>query len=127
MKGRAETKYIRISPTKARLVADLIRGMNVERALAVLKATNKKGAFYFEKTLRSAVANAKQKDVPENTLIISHIVANPGPTLKRYRAASFGRGEMIRKRTAHIVVEVSPQGGSLEGKHPGQKIVKKKV
>ncbi len=106
MVAKAETKYIRISPRKLRLVLPLIKGISVEDALAVLKMTNKKGAFYLEKTLRSAIANAKSKGFNESKLFVAHVIANAGPLLKRYRAASFGRATMIRKRTSHLRIEL---------------------
>lgn len=106
MVSRAEAKYLRISPTKARLVFPLIKGDNVQTALSKLMAINNKAAPLIFKVVKSALANAKQKGHPEQSLYISRIVANPGPMLKRFRAASFGRATTIRKRTSHILVEL---------------------
>lgn len=84
----------------------LIKGERVSSAIAVLAALNKKGALCIGKVLKSAIANAKSKGYDENKLFISKIVANPGPMLKRFRAASFGRATKIRKRTSHILIEL---------------------
>ncbi|MBU1122890.1 MAG: 50S ribosomal protein L22 [Candidatus Omnitrophica bacterium] len=106
MVTRAEAKYIRISPFKVRGVMKLIKGEKVGHAMALLYALNKKGAVCVEKVLKSAIANAKNRGYDENKLFISNIIANPGPALKRHRAASFGRATMIKKRTSHILVEL---------------------
>jgi len=106
MIARAEAKYIRISPTKIRLVIDMIKGAKVSIARAKLELINKKGAYYLIKVLKSVIANAKNKGYEEDKLFISKVVANPGPALKRYRAASFGRATMIKKRTSHVLIEV---------------------
>ena len=106
MIAKAEVKYIRISPQKARLVTKALKGMPVIKAAAVLKSLNKKGASLLAKVLHSAVANAKNKGFKEDTLFIARALANPGPTLKRYQAASFGRAGVIRKRTSHLIVEL---------------------
>jgi large subunit ribosomal protein L22 len=103
---RAEAKYIRISPFRVRQVIDLIKGENVKSAEDILNALNKKGADCIGKVLKSAVSNAKNRGYEENKLFISKIIANPGPALKRYRAASFGRASVIKKRTSHILVEL---------------------
>jgi large subunit ribosomal protein L22 len=89
-----------------RPVIELIKGANALQAMSNLQLINKKAAYYLGKVLKSAVANAKNKGYEENKLFISKILANPGPMLKRYRAASFGRAAKIRKRTAHILVEL---------------------
>ncbi len=106
MVSRAYAKYIRISPTKIRLLIPLIKGRSVKQALQVLRNINKRAKFPLEKVLKSAVANAKQKGYEEHGLWIKNVVANPGPMLRRYRAASFGRAVMIRRRTSHILVEL---------------------
>jgi len=71
-----------------------------------LKSLNKRGARILEKLLKSAISNAKNKGFLESKLFISKLIVNEGPSLKRYRAASFGRAVMIRKRTSHILVEL---------------------
>ena len=112
MESRAIAKYVRMSPRKVRLVADQIRGMDVNDAYAVLQFSKKGAAEPVSKTLRSAVANAQYKaqdlgdvlDVDE--LVVSEIFVDEGPTLRRYRAAAQGRAAPIRKRTSHITVVV---------------------
>jgi len=106
MVARAEAKYLRISPFKARMVIALVKGLNVKRALATLESLNQKGAILLKKVLKSAIANAKNKGYEEDKLVISKVLANPGPTLKRFRAATFGRASSIIKRTSHILVEL---------------------
>jgi large subunit ribosomal protein L22 len=106
MVARAEAKYIRISPFKVRKVIELIKGEKIKDAFSILEATNKRAAYYLRKVLKSAVSNAKNKGYQEDKLFISKVVANPGPVLKRWRAASFGRAVMIRKRTSHILIEL---------------------
>jgi len=123
MVAKAEGKYIRISPTKVRMVSDLFRGRNAKQALVELEHFHKKAAHLIRKVLHSALANAKVKGYDEDKLFISRLIANPGPTLKRYRAASFGRATPMRKRTSHILVELdSPE--KLVKKAP-QKLVRK--
>ncbi|MFA7676977.1 MAG: 50S ribosomal protein L22 [Candidatus Omnitrophota bacterium] len=106
MIAKAEGKYIRISPTKVRPVIALVKNQKAAQALSKLGLINKKGAYYLSKVLKSALANAKNKGYEEQDLVISKVIANPGPVLKRYRAASFGRASMIRKRTSHILIEL---------------------
>ena len=125
MVARAEAKYIRIAPSKLRLVVELIKNLKVTRATAVLKTTNKKGAFYLEKVLHSAISNAKQKGFKEDNLFISRAIANPGPSLKRYRAASFGRASIIRKRLSHIILELDAPKDVKVAPVPKKKPVKK--
>ena len=114
MIARAEAKYVRISPRKVRMVIDCIKGLYVSKARAILKSTNKRAAALLEKVLRSAIANASNKGYKEDTLYIAKVIANSGPVLKRYRAASFGRAAMIRKRTSHILVELDTHQKILE-------------
>jgi large subunit ribosomal protein L22 len=106
MVTRAKAKYVRISPLKVRQVITHVKGLPVERALAVLKSINKKGAVLIESVLKSAIANAKHKGFDQNGLFVSNVIANAGPSYKRYRSASFGRATVIRKRTSHITVEL---------------------
>lgn len=106
MIARAEAKYIRISPTKVRPVVPLVKNSTVKEALSRLMSVNTKGALLLLKVLKSAIANAKNKGYQEEGLSLERIVINPGPALKRYRAASFGRAAIIRKRTSHIIVEL---------------------
>lgn len=105
--ARAQAKYIRISPRKARQVVDLIRGKDVRDALAILKYTPKKAARIVEKVLKSAIANAEHNyDMNRDALYVAEAYVDQGPTLKRYRPRAFGRADLIRKRTSHITVVV---------------------
>lgn len=106
MIARAEAKFIRISPFKVRPVIQVVKAFAASRAMSVLTAMNKKGAYHLAKVLKSAIANAKQKGYSEDKLFIAKAIANSGPTLKRFRAASFGRATPILKRSSHITVEL---------------------
>ena len=111
--GMANSRFVRVSPQKARLVIDLIRGQRAEEALQTLRFTKKRVAKDVEKTLRSAIANAERKaedsgeslDVDE--LYVTRCFVNEGSRWKRLRPAPMGRGFRYQKRTAHIVVEVA--------------------
>jgi large subunit ribosomal protein L22 len=109
MEARATLKYKRISPRKARLVADLIRGKKVEEALNILALTPKVGASILEKLLLSAVANGRDTgEISDpDALLVSEIQVNEGPTMKRFRPRARGRATMIRKRTSHITLVLS--------------------
>ena len=113
--GRATARYVRTSAQKAKLVIDLIRGKDVDNALATLRFARKGVAKDVEKVLRSAIANAQQKqgvgDEVER-LYVRECYADQGPSLKRIRAAPMGRAFRILKRTAHltVVVEERPEG-----------------
>jgi large subunit ribosomal protein L22 len=105
MEVRAVSKYIRISPTKARLVADLVRSKPLDEALTILKYTPKKGARYIGKTLRSAMANAENSRVMDmDNLFVKTIHVDEGPRLKRWRPRAMGRATRIIKRSSHITV-----------------------
>jgi len=107
METVAVAKYIRMSPQKIRLVADLIRGKKVEEALNILSFTPKASAPLISKVLKSAIANAGQKQgVDVDTLMVKHISVDEGPTMKRYRARAMGRGNTILKRSSHIKIVV---------------------
>ena len=108
MISKATSKYIPMSPQKARLVVDLIRGKNVNEALMTLKFTNKSATREIEKTVKSAVANASQKseNIDVDDLFIEMAVINEGPRLKRIRPAPMGRAYRYQRRTAHITIEL---------------------
>lgn len=115
MISRAVLRYIRLSPRKFRLVIPLVKGKRAEEAMAILAAVKKKASEYGIELLKSAIANAKRKvqGIDTSTLYISRLVADPGPMLKRYRAASMGRAGSIHKHTSHITIEldeIKPQG-----------------
>lgn len=105
MEVRAVSKYLRVSPHKARLVADLVRGKKVSDALTILKFTPKKSGRLINKTLRSAVANAENtKSMDVETLFIKSIFVDEGPRLKRWRPRAMGRATKILKGSSHITV-----------------------
>src|ERR1700730_18333814 len=113
IQGMAMARYVRVSPQKARLVVDLIRGQRAEEALQTLRFTKKRVAKDVEKTLRSAIANAERKaedsgeSLDVDALFVTRCFVNEGPRWKRMRPAPMGRGFRYQKRTAHIVVEVA--------------------
>ncbi|KXG74778.1 50S ribosomal protein L22 [Thermotalea metallivorans] len=105
MEARAIAKYVRISPRKIKPICDLVRGKNANEALTILKFTPRAGAPVLAKVIKSAMANGEnnhQMDVDK--LYVAEVYANQGPTLKRWRAASMGRGVKILKRTSHVGV-----------------------
>jgi large subunit ribosomal protein L22 len=113
IEGVAKARFIRVSPQKARLVIDLIRGQRAEQALQTLRFTKKRVAREVEKTLRSAIANAERKaddsgeSLDVDALFVTRCFVNEGPRWKRLRPAPMGRGFRYVKRTSHIVVEVA--------------------
>lgn len=108
MEARAEARFIRVSPQKARLVVDLIRGVQAGAALTILRSTNKRIAPTVEKVLRSAIANAENRsdDVDVDRLYVTEAYVNEGPRMKRVRPAPQGRAYRYQRRMAHIVVAV---------------------
>ncbi|MFH0975539.1 MAG: 50S ribosomal protein L22 [Spirochaetota bacterium] len=109
MEAKAISRYNRISSSKARLVANEIKGYSYPEAVDALKAMPQKASELILKTLHSAGANAKYKnpDILEDSLYIKMISIDVGPTLKRFRARARGRAARIRKRTSHILVVLS--------------------
>jgi large subunit ribosomal protein L22 len=109
--SKAILKYLRISPRKVRLVADMVRGKEVYTAVEILKNTNKRAAHIVEKAILSAAANARQKEanIDVDSLIISKIYVDVGPTKywRRYRAGTMGRVFRYRRHHAHISVFLS--------------------
>ena len=116
MEFRAQTRFVRVSPQKARLVLDLIKGRRVEDALNTLTFTKKRVAAKVEKLLRSAVENAnyssteKNVDVDLDNLYVKHAVANDGPRMKRIRPAPMGRAFRYVRRIAHIEIALAERG-----------------
>ncbi len=105
MVSTAKLRHLRISPRKVRLVADLIRGKNVEEALSILQFTNKRSSLPLAKLLQSAVANADQQDnVDVDRLFVKTICVDGGPTIKRFRPRAMGRATPILKRTSHVSI-----------------------
>ena len=110
VEAKASARYVRTSAQKAGLVLELIRGKDVTRALATLKFTRKSVAEDVAKVLRSAIANAQQKDGfggDVDRLFVSACFANQGPSQKRVRPAPMGRAFRVLKRTAHLTVQVA--------------------
>ncbi|MEX0934710.1 MAG: 50S ribosomal protein L22 [Candidatus Paceibacterota bacterium] len=102
---QATLRQYRQSPRKVRLAADLVRGKTVEQALTELEYTQKRAAETLAKLIRSAVANAKDKEGKEaSDLVIENITVDEGETLKRFRPRARGRASRINKRTSHITV-----------------------
>jgi ribosomal protein L22 len=107
---RASSKYVRIAPRKARLVADQIRGLHIERARALLQFSPRSAAQDIQKLLDSAAANAENNhDLVADEMRVAEITVDEGPTLRRYRPRALGRATPINKRTSHIAVALSPE------------------
>jgi len=121
MEFRAQTRFVRVSPQKARLVLDLIKGRRVEDALNTLAFTKKRVAAKVEKLVRSAVENAnylsteKNIDVDLDNLYVKHAVANDGPRMKRIRPAPMGRAFRYVRRIAHIEIALAERGKNGAG------------
>jgi len=114
--SKAEARYVRVSPQKARLVIDLIRGRQAGEAITILSATNKRIAPAVEKVLRSAIANAenKSRDVDVDRLFVAEAYVNEGPRMKRIRPAPMGRAYRYQRRMAHIVVKLGERAEAEE-------------
>jgi ribosomal protein L22 len=107
---RAQAKYVRHAPRKARLVVDHIRGKSIGEARAILKHTPRAAAVDVLKLLESAVANAENNhELDPDDLVIRKAYVDEGPTLKRYRPRALGRATRIRKRTSHMTIQLSPK------------------
>ena len=105
MEAKAVARYIRMSPQKVRLVADLIRGKKIQEARNILLYTRKYAAGIVANVLKSAVANAAQNpNIDENILYVKEIYVDQGPSLKRWRARAQGRAAGFKKRSSHITV-----------------------
>ena len=105
LEAKATLKFARISSRKVKIVADLLRGKNVDEALAIVKFTPKAASEIVEKLLKSAIANAENNhNMAHEKLYVAEIYANQGPTLKRIRPAAKGSAVRIRKRTSHITI-----------------------
>jgi len=106
MPFRATHKFARIAPRKARLILDLIRGRDVDDALALLKFSKKRAAVLVDKVVRSAVANAGEQEADTGALYVKEAWADPGPTMKRFMPKDRGKAYNIMKRTSHLVVSL---------------------
>ena len=117
MQTQAILKFVRLSPQKARLVADLVRGKKVDEALNILKFSNKKAAKILKKVLDSAIANAENNngaDVDE--LKVKEIFIDEGPTMKRTMPRAKGSADRIKKRTSHVTIRVSDEQQKAKAK-----------
>ena len=115
MESKAVLKLARVSPQKARLVANLIRGVDVDEAMEILAFTRKKSAPLFKQLVESAVANAEHKAQQANlsididTLFVKEVFVDQGPTLRRWRPRARGMATKILKKTAHLTVVLDAQ------------------
>ena len=107
MPFQAKHRFARIAPRKARLLMDLIRGRDVDDALAMLRFSKQRASGMIEKVIRSAVANANEQEVPSrNTLFVQKAWVDPGPIIKRFQPKDRGKAYSIQKKTSHLVVTV---------------------
>jgi len=104
MSYRASHRFARIAPRKARLVADMIRGLPVDRAITALDFSKKRAAYYYRSVLKSAIANAEENDADLGTLVVQESRVDEGPVIKRWRPKDRGRAHPILKRTSHLHV-----------------------
>ncbi len=119
MIAKAEARYIRMSPRKARLVVDLIKGKTVEEANFILDNVNKRASIPLKKVLGSAFSNAnheRQEKYLAKDVVISNVRADGGPYFMRFRAATMGRATPIRHRTSHLYVELDEAKGAVKKK-----------
>jgi large subunit ribosomal protein L22 len=107
---RASSRYVRVAPRKARLVADQVRGLQIERARALLQFSPRSVAHDIRKLIDSAASNAENNhDLVADEMRVAEITVDEGPTLKRYRPRAQGRATPIHKRTSHIAVALTPE------------------
>ncbi|NLL62641.1 MAG: 50S ribosomal protein L22 [Ruminococcaceae bacterium] len=104
MEATAKVTFVRIAPRKVQIVLDLIRNQSVDKAMAILKHTPKAACEDLEKLLKSAIANAENKDMDVSKLYVAACSVDQGPTLKRIRPVAKGRAYRINKRTSHITL-----------------------
>jgi large subunit ribosomal protein L22 len=109
MAWQSQHRYARISARKVRLIADMIRGRDVQDALNVLKFTHNRASGMISKVLTSAVANANEAEADVDSLFVADARADEGPTIKRFQPKDRGRAYKIRKRTSHITVVVEQE------------------
>jgi len=114
--SKAEARYVRVSPQKARLVIDMIRGHQAGDAINILNATNKRIAPAIQKVLKSAIANAENlsTDVDVDRLYVAEAYVNEGPRQKRIRPAPMGRAYRYQRRSAHIVVKLAERAAEAD-------------
>jgi len=110
MAYHASHRFARIGTRKARLVADLIRGMDASEALVALDFSKLRSAWYFKAVLKSAIANAEEGDADVERLFVTESRADEGPPLKRFRPKDRGRAHPIQKRTSHLFLALDERG-----------------
>jgi large subunit ribosomal protein L22 len=106
MSYQAIHRYARISPQKARLIADMIRGKRIDEAMTALQFSKKRAAWYFKAVLKSAIANAEEQDADVHALFVSESRVDQGPATKRWRPKDRGRAHPFKKHTSHLHVAV---------------------
>jgi ribosomal protein L22 len=107
---RASSRYVRVAPRKARLVADQVRGLHIEKARALLQFSPRGAAHDIGKLIESAASNAENNhDLVADEMRVAEITVDEGPTLRRFRPRALGRATRINKRTSHIAVALSPE------------------
>jgi large subunit ribosomal protein L22 len=121
MEVRAQLRFLRATPRKVRLVADLIRGKDVQEAVNILHLTNKHAAKDLEKLLKSAIANAVNREEPMDVdlLFVKEVMVDGGPSMKRFRPAPMGRGFRVLKRSSHVTIKLDTKKQSSSGSKPG--------
>ena len=109
MESKASARFSKISPRKARMIADLVRGRDAAEAIQLLQFTNKSGAPVIKKILESAVANARQGGIDVDTLYVSKATVDKGPNkfFRRWRPRAMGRATRVTKGISHIVIELA--------------------
>jgi ribosomal protein L22 len=111
---RASSRYVRVPPRKARLVANQVRGLHIERARALLEFSPRGAARDISKLIESAASNAENNhDLIADEMKVVEITVDEGPTLRRFRPRALGRATPINKRTSHIAVALSPEGDTF--------------
>jgi large subunit ribosomal protein L22 len=128
MEATAKLRYLRITPRKVRVVADLIRGKKVDRALAQLAFVEKRAAEPLAKLLRSAVANADQSSkgsVDVDQLVVKSLMVDQGPSLRRYMPRAMGRAFKILKKTSHISLTVTDTAIAVKDTKKNKKATRK--
>jgi ribosomal protein L22 len=107
---RASSRYVRVAPRKARLIADQVRGLHIDQARALLQFSPRGAAHDIGKLIESAASNAENNhDLVADEMRVAEITVDEGPTLKRFRPRALGRATPIHKRTSHIAVALSPE------------------
>jgi ribosomal protein L22 len=107
---RASSRYVRVAPRKARLVADQVRGLHIDQARALLQFSPRGAAHDIGKLIESAASNAENNhDLVADEMKVAEITVDEGPTLRRFRPRALGRATRINKRTSHIAVALSPE------------------